>query len=154
MAAEEVNASDNNGDKHAAKDLLANPLPASSHALDQGSGDSAAESEITQAKTVVRGSSRVSQEVMDFSPRQGSPASVAQVLLGQHLNHFFLEKLIGGGGMGESGTDTRQPRDNVRRYQSAEDLTAEMPWEAADRTVCIVSPEAIRQAQAKMGLGL
>lgn len=100
MAAEEVNASDNNGDKHDAKDSLANPLPASSHPPDQESGDLVAESEITQAKTVVRGSSRVSQEISEFNPRQGSPASVAKVLLGQHLNHFFLEKLIGGGGMG------------------------------------------------------
>ena len=56
---------------------------------------------------------------------------------------------IGGGGMGESGIDTRQPRDNVRRYQSAEDLTAEMPWEASDEAICVVSPEASRQAQIK-----
>lgn len=56
---------------------------------------------------------------------------------------------IGGGGMGESGIDTRQPRDNVRRYQSAEDLTAELPWVATDDTVCVVSPEATRQAAMK-----
>ena len=31
---------------------------------------------------------------------QRSPAAVAQVLLGQRLNHFLLEELIGGGGMG------------------------------------------------------
>ena len=60
---------------------------------------------------------------------------------------------IGGGGMGESGVDTRQPRDNIRRYQSAEDLTAEMPWEAADETVCVVSPEATRQAEVKAQRG-
>ena len=29
-----------------------------------------------------------------------------------------LNLTIGGGGMGESGTDTRQPRDGVRRYQA------------------------------------
>ena len=60
---------------------------------------------------------------------------------------------IGGGGMGESGVDTRQPRDNVRRYQSAEDLTAEMPWEVADEAVCVVSPEATRQAEVKAQRG-
>lgn len=56
---------------------------------------------------------------------------------------------IGGGGMGESGIDTRQPRDSVRRYQSTEDLTAEMPWQADDEAVCVVSPEATRQAIVK-----
>jgi hypothetical protein len=60
---------------------------------------------------------------------------------------------IGGGGMGESGIDTRQPRDSVRRYQSAEDLTAEMPWVAADDSVCVVSPEATRQAAVKAQRG-
>ena len=61
---------------------------------------------------------------------------------------------IGGGGMGESGIDTRQPRDNVRRYQSAEDLTAEMPWDAGDEAVCVVSPEATRQTEMKAQRGM
>ena len=33
-------------------------------------------------------------------PTDRSPAAVAQVLVGHRLNHFYLEKLIGGGGMG------------------------------------------------------
>ena len=56
---------------------------------------------------------------------------------------------IGGGGMGESGEDTRQPRDGVRRYQAPEDITAELPWEAVDASVAVVSPEALRQAEIK-----
>ena len=58
------------------------------------------EDDLTQAKTVIRGSSRVENSLKGYKPRQGSPAAVAKVLLGQHLNHFHLEKLIGGGGMG------------------------------------------------------
>lgn len=55
------------------------------------------DSDLAEAQTVIRGSSR--------SPARGSslertPAAVAQVLLGQRLNHFVLEELIGGGGMG------------------------------------------------------
>ena len=51
--------------------------------------------ELVQAKTVIRGSSRGPQVAI-----QQSPAAVAKVLLGSRLNHFFLEELIGGGGMG------------------------------------------------------
>lgn len=54
-------------------------------------------SDLAEAQTVIRGSSR--------APVRGNsldrtPAAVAQVLLGQRLNHFVLEELIGGGGMG------------------------------------------------------
>lgn len=55
---------------------------------------------IAEAKTVIRGSSRVQQPQHRLDPMQRSPAAVAQVLLGQRLNHFLLEELIGGGGMG------------------------------------------------------
>jgi hypothetical protein len=56
--------------------------------------------QLVQAKTVIRGSSRAGTE-NDHRDQVGrTPASVAKVLLGQHLNHFFLEELIGGGGMG------------------------------------------------------
>ncbi|MDC0295259.1 serine/threonine protein kinase [bacterium] len=55
---------------------------------------------IAEAETVIRGSSRGPSKQELFQPKQGSPAAVAQVLLGQHLNHFLLEALIGGGGMG------------------------------------------------------
>ena len=58
------------------------------------------EDDLTQAKTVIRGSSRVENSAQGYKPRQGSPAAVTKVLLGQRLNHFHLEKLIGGGGMG------------------------------------------------------
>lgn len=56
---------------------------------------------IAQAKTVIRGSSRVSKP-SDRPPAalNQTPAEVAKVLLGQKLNHFRLDKLIGGGGMG------------------------------------------------------
>lgn len=55
------------------------------------------DSDLAEAQTVIRGSSR--------APLRGhsldrTPAAVAQVLLGQRLNHFVLEELIGGGGMG------------------------------------------------------
>lgn len=55
--------------------------------------------QLVQAKTVIRGSSRA--HVADRRDQvERSPASVAKVLLGTRLNHFFLEELIGGGGMG------------------------------------------------------
>lgn len=43
-----------------------------------------------------------SQESASRPPEPGdrSPAAVAQVLVGHRLNHFFLEAMIGGGGMG------------------------------------------------------
>ncbi len=55
---------------------------------------------IEQANTVIRGSSRVERAEGPFHPTDRTPAAVAQVLLGQHLNQFLLEELIGGGGMG------------------------------------------------------
>ncbi|MEM8667559.1 MAG: serine/threonine-protein kinase [Planctomycetota bacterium] len=56
--------------------------------------------QIAQAKTVIRGSSRVSQPNERPKAFQQTPAEVAKVLLGQRLNHFRLDELIGGGGMG------------------------------------------------------
>ena len=63
------------------------------------------EQQLVQAKTVIRGSSRASNghdgsDPGDRDQVHRTPASVAKVLLGKHLNHFFLEELIGGGGMG------------------------------------------------------
>ncbi len=55
---------------------------------------------LAHAKTVIRGSSRGEQPAHRIEPMDRSPAAVAQVLLGQHLNHFLLEEMIGGGGMG------------------------------------------------------
>lgn len=55
--------------------------------------------QIAQAKTVIRGSSR-SERPARADSLDRSPSAVAQVLLGQHLNHFLLEEMIGGGGMG------------------------------------------------------
>jgi len=57
--------------------------------------------EIAEAHTVIRGSSRVDSNSSPAAVRlDQTPASVAKVLLGTRLNHFQLEELIGGGGMG------------------------------------------------------
>ncbi len=63
------------------------------------SDDSASEiSELVNAKTVIRKPAPAAEKRPDRNSR--SPAAVAKVLLGQRLNHFELEELIGGGGMG------------------------------------------------------
>ncbi|TWT76689.1 Serine/threonine-protein kinase PrkC [Planctomycetes bacterium CA13] len=65
------------------------------------SSDSSAElEELADAKTIIRGSSRVRSSGSDWSRSDRTPASVAGVLLGQRLNHFLLEDFVGGGGMG------------------------------------------------------
>ncbi len=56
--------------------------------------------QIAQAKTVIRGSSRLSEPGVRLERLNQTPAQVAKVLLGQRLNHFRLDELIGGGGMG------------------------------------------------------
>jgi serine/threonine-protein kinase len=58
------------------------------------------ELQLVQAKTVIRGSSRAEGSAKRSDQVERSPAVVAKVLLGTRLNHFFLEELIGGGGMG------------------------------------------------------
>jgi hypothetical protein len=89
----------------------------------------------------------------DAAAAPGSGGVVQPLCVGQWTDLDEDTNLtIGGGGMGESGIDTRQPRDDVRRYQAAEDLTAELPWDAGDETVCVVSPEALRQAAIKAEL--
>ncbi|TWU57498.1 serine/threonine-protein kinase [Rubripirellula reticaptiva] len=55
---------------------------------------------IAEANTVIRGSSRAALSPSVSDPIDRTPASVAKVLLGQRLNHFLLEAMIGGGGMG------------------------------------------------------
>ncbi len=55
------------------------------------------EGSLEEAQTVIRGSSRAPAGT---STVDRTPTAVAQVLLGQRLNHFLLEELIGGGGMG------------------------------------------------------
>ena len=50
-----------------------------------------------EAKTVIRESSRVQRDLRSIGR---TPASVAKILLGKHLDHFLLEEMIGGGGMG------------------------------------------------------
>ncbi len=67
---------------------------------------------IDSAKTVIR---RRDSEGSSRSVRGAgldSPASVAAVLLGTRLNHFYLEEMIGGGGMGAvfRGNDERLDR--------------------------------------------
>src|SRR6056297_3447946 len=82
---------------------------------DQASGEShvaaAATSDLEEAKTVIRrsGSSSIAAGEPGLAQVGQSPADVAGVLLGQELNHFRLEQLIGGGGMGAvfKARDTR-----------------------------------------------
>ncbi|MEO1526314.1 MAG: protein kinase [Planctomycetota bacterium] len=56
------------------------------------------DSQIEGAKTVIR----VGEDDVSSTPATAgrTPAEVAQVLIGQQLNQYFLEDLIGGGGMG------------------------------------------------------
>ncbi|MDE0863343.1 MAG: serine/threonine-protein kinase [Rubripirellula sp.] len=56
--------------------------------------------EISEANTVIRGSSRVEKSKPPPDILDRTPASVTKGLLGTHLNHFHLEAFIGGGGMG------------------------------------------------------
>src|SRR6056297_1120237 len=60
-------------------------------------GDDESNEALAEARTVIRGSSRAPVGSVSMGR---TPAAVAQVLLGQRLNHFWLEELIGGGGMG------------------------------------------------------
>ncbi|QDT02721.1 Serine/threonine-protein kinase PrkC [Rubripirellula lacrimiformis] len=53
---------------------------------------------IAEANTVIRGTPREASGIGE--PIDRTPTSVAKVLLGQRLNHFLLEAMIGGGGMG------------------------------------------------------
>ncbi len=59
-----------------------------------------------EAQTVIRGSSAAHRSLDDPFPSPATPAAdrtpaaVAKVLSGRRLNHFQLEELIGGGGMG------------------------------------------------------
>ncbi len=53
--------------------------------------------QIAEAKTVIRGSSQVDGNLRSLGH---TPASVAKVLQGKYLDHFLLEEMIGGGGMG------------------------------------------------------
>ena len=56
---------------------------------------------IAEAGTVIRDSSRINTPGSKSGKRfDQTPASVAKVLMGSRLNHFLLEELIGGGGMG------------------------------------------------------
>ena len=64
------------------------------------SASSASSSSLEEAKTVIRGSSRFPTSPNGFESVDRTPAAVAKVLLGQRLNHFLLEEMIGGGGMG------------------------------------------------------
>ena len=69
----------------------------------QESSDSSAgvdADQLAQANTVIRGSSRIDKSSQRPELPDRTPAAVAQVLLGQRLNQFLLEEMIGGGGMG------------------------------------------------------
>ena len=56
--------------------------------------------EISEANTVIRGSSRVEKSNPAAEIIDRTPAAVTKGLLGAQLNHFHLEAFIGGGGMG------------------------------------------------------
>jgi len=56
--------------------------------------------EIDDAATVIRKPDGESGVKASASNHGATPAAVAAVLLGAHLNHFLLEEMIGGGGMG------------------------------------------------------
>ncbi|MAI71260.1 MAG: hypothetical protein CMM01_10135 [Rhodopirellula sp.] len=56
--------------------------------------------EISEANTVIRGSSRVEKSKPAAEIIDRTPAAVTKGLLGAQLNHFHLEAFIGGGGMG------------------------------------------------------
>jgi eukaryotic-like serine/threonine-protein kinase len=56
--------------------------------------------EISEANTVIRGSSRVEKSKPAVEIIDRTPAAVTKGLLGAQLNHFHLEAFIGGGGMG------------------------------------------------------
>ncbi|WP_202617448.1 serine/threonine-protein kinase [Roseimaritima sediminicola] len=78
-------------------------------AADGQGGDSAyPDDELAAAETVIRKAGAVTPTTSLGS----SPAEIASVLLGHHLNHFQLNQLIGGGGMGAvfSAHDTRLDR--------------------------------------------
>lgn len=56
--------------------------------------------DLAEAKTVIRGSKRENPPAPGPSQTRQTPATVAKVLLGQRLNHFRIDTMIGGGGMG------------------------------------------------------
>jgi serine/threonine-protein kinase len=58
------------------------------------------DAELSGARTVIRGSSRLPAPKLDHDGARQTPVTVAKVLLNTRLNHFYLEELIGGGGMG------------------------------------------------------
>jgi serine/threonine-protein kinase len=68
---------------------------ASLHVADKASGE-----EISEANTVIRGSSRLEKSKPPADIIDRTPAAVTKGLLGAQLNHFHLEAFIGGGGMG------------------------------------------------------
>ena len=89
------------------------PIPTDDSTVHRGPGEasgersslppaewSGAEDSLAEAQTVIRGSSRDSSAGESGERDRRTPAAVAKVLLGRRLNHFLLEELIGGGGMG------------------------------------------------------
>ena len=66
----------------------------------KGSAGKGGVEEITEANTVIRGSSRVEKSKSVAAIIDRTPAAVTKGLLGTQLNHFHLEAFIGGGGMG------------------------------------------------------
>ncbi|MGV3483223.1 MAG: protein kinase domain-containing protein [Planctomycetaceae bacterium] len=63
-------------------------------------GGAEAKAILDDAKTVIRRPDSDSAGKVVRTGAQATPAAVASVLLGTRLNHFLLEELIGGGGMG------------------------------------------------------
>ena len=81
------------------------PMPSGDSAHQSGaqsvSNDAPPDQGIENAETVIRSGEAENPPSAHVGPRSGrTPVTVAKVLLGKKLNHFFLEELIGGGGMG------------------------------------------------------
>ncbi|MEL6107285.1 MAG: serine/threonine-protein kinase [Planctomycetota bacterium] len=75
------------------RDVSASPRPPSTRSV-----PGELNADLEAAKTVIR----VGEEDVSSTPASTgrTPAEVAKVLIGQQLNQYFLEELIGGGGMG------------------------------------------------------
>lgn len=78
--------------------LIESPLYASREFADS--------QDVENAKTVIRdgsdrgGSSRAQRASDNLDSLNRTPAAITRILLGKQLNHFLLQELIGGGGMG------------------------------------------------------
>jgi len=83
-----------------ADEMIGDGQAGESSGASKGSVETGGVEEITEANTVIRGSSRVEKSKPVAAIIDRTPAAVTKGLLGTQLNHFHLEAFIGGGGMG------------------------------------------------------